>query len=45
MPEMLKEVLHVNYTFIKLTLVKDGKKELLFAESAVQLLHMLILGD
>jgi len=34
-PEMLKGVAHVrNYTFIKSTLVTDGKKELLFAEGA-----------
>jgi len=34
-PEMLKGVLHVkNYTFIKSTLVTDGKKELLFAGGA-----------
>ena len=35
MVEVLKGVLHVkNYIFIKLTLVKDRKKELLFAEGA-----------
>jgi len=34
---MLKGVLHVkNYTFIKSTLVTDGKKELLFGEGAGQ---------
>ena len=32
---MLKGVLHVkNYTFLKSTLVTDGKKELLFAGGA-----------
>jgi len=35
--EMLKGVLHVkNYSFIKSTLVTDGKKELLFGEGAGQ---------